>query len=160
MGKRDEQVELPMAPMVALFVLLVVFMIQFYAASGATLNTSKGTALPLSTSTEMLEQAVQIEVTVDKIAVDGVSVANVAELSGPDMRIPGLYDQLSKHRERTERIAERNASVTFEGKAILLGDKRVKYDTITRIMYTSGLAGFGKINMAVVQKGGAPKDGG
>ncbi len=149
---RSTEVDLPMAPMVALFVLLVVFMIQFYAASAATLNTSSDTQLPLSTSMEPIEQAIQIEVTREYITLEGVNVARVADLTGSELRIPGLYDGLRSLREKTERIAARNPNVTFEGKAILIGDKRVKYDTITRIMYTSGLAGFGKLNMAVNQK--------
>lgn len=146
------QVDLPLTPMVDMFVILVIFLLQFFAASGQTLNLSSETVLPGSTSQEQIEQAVQIEVTRDFITLEGVKVAEVADLKGSDLKIPGLFDGLSKLREKTERIAAKNSSVQFEGKAILVGDKRVKYDTITRIMYTSGTAGYGKINMAVTQK--------
>jgi biopolymer transport protein ExbD len=140
--------DLPMAPMVALFVLLVVFMIQFYAAT-ETLTLSADTVLPASTSTELFEPAAQIEVTADYITLEGVRVANVRELGGSNLEIEGLREGLTRLRERTERIAAGNTTVAFEGKVLLLGDKRTKYDTITRIMYTSGLAGYGKINMIV-----------
>lgn len=146
------QVDLPLTPMVDMFVILVIFLLQFFAASGQTLNLSADTVLPGSTSQEQIEQAVQIEVTRDYIALEGHKVANVAELSGNDLRIPGLADGLTKLREKTERIAARNPGVTFDGKAILVADKRVKYDTITRIMFTAGNSGYGKINMAVTQK--------
>ncbi len=149
-----ETPDLPMAPMVALFALLVVFMIQFYAASGATLNVSNETQLPTSTSTEQIEQAVQIEVTQRDILVEGVRVASVGELGGSDLNVPALAAELTKHKERTERIAARNPSVTFDGRLILLADKKTKYDTVTRIMFTSGQVGYNKINMAVIQKGG------
>ncbi len=149
---RHSEPELPMAPMVALFVLLVVFMIQFYAASGMTMDLPKDLALPKSSSTEIVEQAVKIEVTNDYVAVEGNNVASVAELNGTDLRIPGLIAFLTRHRERTEAISARNPNVQFEGKALLVGDKKVKYDTITRVMYSSGLAGFNQINMVVVQK--------
>lgn len=146
------QVDLPLTPMVDMFVILVIFLLQFFAASGQTLNLSSETVLPGSTSHEMIEQAVQIEVTRDYITLEGVKVANVADLTGNDLRIPGLADGLTKLREKTERIAAKNPNVTFDGKAILIGDKRVKYDTITRIMFTAGNSGYGKINMAVTQK--------
>lgn len=146
------QVDLPLTPMVDMFVILVIFLLQFFAASGQTLNLSAETVLPGSTSHEQIEQAVQIEVTRDYIALEGVKVANVDELSGNDLRIPGLADGLTKLREKTERIAAKNPNVTFDGKAILVADKRVKYDTITRIMFTAGNSGYGKINMAVTQK--------
>jgi biopolymer transport protein ExbD len=145
-------VDLPLTPMVDMFVILVIFLLQFFAASGQTLNLSAETVLPGSTSTENIEQAVQIEVTRDFITLEGVKVANVADLTGSDLRIPGLYDNLTKLRQKTEAIAAKNPNIKFEGKAILIGDRRVKYDTITRIMFTSGSSGYGKINMAVTQK--------
>jgi biopolymer transport protein ExbD len=148
------QVDLPLTPMVDMFVILVVFLLQFFAASGQTLNLSSDTVLPSSSSTEIIEQAVQIEVTRDFITLEGVKVANVADLTGSDLKIPGLHDGLSKLKAKTENLAARGSSVSFDGKAILIGDKHVKYDTITRIMFTCGNAGYGKINMAVMQKGG------
>ncbi len=147
------QMDLPLTPMVDMFVILVVFLLQFFAASGQTLNLSSDTILPDSTSTEIIEQALQIEVTRDFITLEGVKVANVKDLTGADLKIPGLYEGLVKLKDKTEKLAKRGSSVTFEGKAILIGDKHVMYDTITRIMYTCGNAGYGKINMAVMQKG-------
>lgn len=148
------QVDLPLTPMVDMFVILVIFLLQFFAASGQTLNLGKDTVLPTSSSQAPIEQAVQIEVAGNTITLEGVKVASVSELSGADLRIPALAEGLTKLREKTERIAAVNPTVRFEGKAILIADKRVKYDTITRIMYTAGTAGYGKINMAVTQKGG------
>ena len=149
-----ETPDLPMAPMVALFVLLVVFMIQFYAASGATLNLSADTILPQSTSADPIEQAVQIEVTRDHIMLEGIRIATVSDLRGTDLNIEALEAGLERMKQRTERMAERNPNVTFDGRLILMADKRVKYDTITRIMYTSGRVGYNQINMAVLQAGG------
>jgi biopolymer transport protein ExbD len=158
MSRRDETPDLPMAPMVALFALLVVFMIQFYAVSAETLNLSADTVLPSSTSTEMLESALKLEVTQDNIVLEGTTVARVDDLRGTDLLIPGLDDALRRLKDRTERLAAVNPSVTFEGRLILIADKRVKYDTITRIMYTSGRSGFNQINMAVLQGGNLPID--
>lgn len=149
-----EPPDLPMAPMVALFVLLVVFMIQFYAASGATLNLSADTILPESTAADPLEQAVQIEVTRDHITLEGVRIANVSDQGGSDLNIEALEEGLKRMKQRTERLARGNPDVTFDGRLILMADKRVKYDTITRIMYTSGRVGYNQINMAVLQAGG------
>ena len=152
-------VDLPLTPMVDMFVIILIFLLQFFAASGQTLNLSAETVLPGSTSTETIEQALQIEVTRDYITLEGVKVANVADLSGSDLKIPALYENLTKLKEKTEYMASRNPNIKFEGKTILIGDRRVKYDTITRIMYTCGIAGYGKVNMAVTQKGSAAVPG-
>ena len=149
-----ETPDLPMAPMVALFVLLVVFMIQFYAASGATLNLSADTVLPESTAADPIEQAVQVEVSRDYIVLEGVRIASIDELGGTDLNIEALESGLERMKERTQRLARGNPDVNFDGRLILMADKRVKYDIITRIMYTSGRVGYNQINMAVLQAGG------
>ena len=60
-----------------------------------------------------------------------------------------LYQELIKAKEKSELLRlkspardEKGQPLPFEGVLAIQADKRVKYDTIRKIMYTAGAAGY------------------
>jgi hypothetical protein len=65
------------------------------------------------------------------------------------MRLLPLYDALVKAREKAELLRAKNPArdangnpLPFEGILAITADKRIKYDTLRKIMYTAGASGY------------------
>jgi hypothetical protein len=87
----------------------------------------------------------------DDLGADGADYRfEPRDLDEGGLRIPALYDALLKARERAELLRAKSrardestgAPLKFEGTLAIQADKRIHYDTLRKIMYTAGAAGY------------------
>ena len=71
------------------------------------------------------------------------------DLDEDGMRVTRLFDALNKAREKAEVLRAKSPArdangnpLPFDGVLAIQADKRVKYDTLRKIMYTAGAAQF------------------
>jgi biopolymer transport protein ExbD len=156
--------------MMDVLVIIVVFLLKSYNTSMNNFTTAAGLKLPTSSSQESPNDSLQVVVTPESITVDNERILDFiqtassvgssafsntqtysfrgSDLDEQDHRIIPLFDALVKAREKTEvllaksKAREDGKPLVFEGILAVQADKRVKYDTIRKIMYTAGSAGF------------------
>jgi len=139
--------------LVDIMVILLIFLIQSFSTEGEIVTVSNELSLPKSSAKK--KPAVNVVITVNNkfILVENQNVANVAEvLSNDEMVIPALGSWLKERRQTTEMISKYSTKTTFKGNVTIVGDKRIKFRLLKKIMYTCGQQDFCNFSLAVEQK--------
>ena len=152
-GKKHSGIaELLLTPLIDMFVILVVFLIMNFSATGELISLSKDIQLPKAKTTAELERAPIIQISRNTVAVEGVKVGESEEiLRDQDLRIPQLTDKLQEMRKVDEMM---HPGKQFEGKIIINCDKDVDFRLVRKVMYASADAGYASFNYAVMKTSG------
>jgi biopolymer transport protein ExbD len=167
--KTDGAFELQLTSMMDVLIIIVVFLLKSYSASTNNLATVPGIKLPTSASLVDALDSLQLIVTPEAMTFESerilefvktASDAGAASSSSSyafkstDMdeggrRIVPLYDALMKARDKSELLRaksqKRDANgnpLPFDGILAIQADKTIQYDTLRKIMYTAGTAGY------------------
>ena len=156
--------DLMLTPMVDMFTLLVVYLIQSFSSTGEILHMSKDLIMPTASNGKDMELLPVVTVAGEALIMEGQAVADISDLvSGanrdPNWLIPGLEEKLREMRERYQVIRGGQATEMAAGKADpttsvnVQADKALPFRILKRVMYTCQQAGYGNIHFAVVQGG-------
>lgn len=144
-----------------ILVILVVFLLKNFEASGITLSIPKDIKVPDSISATPPKQAVKVHMNKElKLWVDDVYVADLTIKGRPNFdregrRIIPLYNELVQKKESLNVLKKSAKGVNeFSGIINLMMDKSLPYEYIRRIMYTSTEAGFKEFKFIVLSKEG------
>ncbi len=150
--------------MVDMFVILLVFLLKSYSTSPVNVTPSEDLKLPLSTSFTEPQDIVKLVVSKKGIFIDDRKIASVDNLAGnlamsngeldkndPNF-IVGLFKALDEQAKHTKDIAKVNDTVAFDGKILMQADRDLPYSLLQKVMYTSMLAGYSDLKLAVVAK--------
>lgn len=174
--KVNSAFELQLTSLIDVLVIILVFLLKSYQASMNNLTTVPGLQMPISAITDEPRDSHQVIITPEGItfedkrivefivsadaagASEGTYKFNEQDLKEDGKLITPLFDVLVKAREKSELLKAkspvRDASgnpAPFDGILAITADKRVQYDTVRKIMYTAGSAGY-KIFRFIAQK--------
>ncbi len=146
--------------MVDMFVILLVFLLKSYSTSPVTINPSADLTLPASTSTKDPIDALKLVVSKTGIFVDDKKVVEIShgniqnkDIDATDTNfIRALYEALDAQATKSKDIAKQNETVEFDGKVVMQADQDLSYTVLRKIMYTSMLAGYSDVKIAVMTK--------
>lgn len=155
--KKSSTFEIDITSLLDILVILLVFLLQSYNASGIILNVPTGVELPISESQATNTPGVMVQVSPDKIWVDDKVIYDketTGEKWRTDMgnrRIISLYNELVKKREDIQRL-EKSVSDVSEFSAVvnLIVDKTIRYNDLKSLMFTSAEAGFRQYKFVVL----------
>jgi biopolymer transport protein ExbD len=169
--KLNQGFELQLTSLIDVLVIILVFLLKSYQTSLNTLTTVSGLQMPISANQDEPRDSLQVIVTPEGITFEGKRVVDFSQdvatagatqgtykLNDTDLdeggrRIVGLFNTLVAAREKSEllkakspvRIEEgpnKGQPLPFDGVLAVTADKRIHYDTLRKIMYTAGAAGF------------------
>ena len=152
--------DLLITPLVDMFVIIVLFLIANFSASGDILNQSKDIQLPTAAHVKELEDAPVVQVSAEKVIVDGSPIpGTVDELSREEyLNIPALEEKLRELKKTFEAMHSATDQKPFNGQVNIQGHKDVEFKIIKRIMFSCATAGDGEINFAVLGAAGPKTD--
>lgn len=159
--------ELQLTSMMDVLVIIVVFLLKSYSTTINTFSTVPGLQMPISRSEDSPPESLQVIITPETVTFENEkilefiqSASNLGtneasyefkknDLDEGNRRIVPLYDALSKAKDKAEvlrakskyRDAQGNP-LPFEGVLAIQADKKVRYDTIRKVMYTAAAAGY------------------
>ncbi len=149
--------DLLLTPLIDMFVILVVFLIMNFSATGELVSLSKDIQLPKATSTAELERAPIIQISSNTIAIEGVKVGDSEDiLKEQDLRIPTLTDKMQEMRKVDEMM---HPGKPFKGTVIINCDKDIDFKLVRKVMFAAADAGYTNFNYAVLTTGKAPAEG-
>lgn len=165
--KIHKDFDLQLTSMMDILVIILVFLLKSYSTSTHSFTSVPGIQLPVSKATETPPDSLHLIVTHEAITFEGLRVVEFIQtpdslnagqatyafkpedLDEGSMRIPRLFDALSKAREKAELLRAKSPArdrkgrpLPFDGILAIQADKRVTYDTLRKIMYTAGAAQF------------------
>jgi len=146
--------------MVDMFVILLVFLLKTYSTSPVNITPKEGMRLPESSSLTEPVDVVKMVVSESAVFVEDKKVmdlekgrfpASVLDANDPSF-IKALYQALDERAKLTKDISKVNDSVEFDGKVLMQADRSLPYEVLQKIMYTSMMAGYADVKLAVVGK--------
>lgn len=161
MDKRSPSTfKIQITSMVDMFVILLVFLLKSYSTSPVQLSPGKDMTLPASTSTLDPIDVLKLQVSKNAIFVEDKKVADlkdgvidVKDLDQNDTQfIRALYTELDAQANKSRHIASQNTEVEFDGKVIMQADRNLSYELLKKVMYTSMMAGYSDVKIAVLSK--------
>jgi len=146
--------------MVDMFVILLVFLLKTYSTSPVNITPKEGLRLPESSSLTDPVDVVKMVVSRDGIYVEdkkvldldkGKLLANAADANDPTFLRP-LFEELDKRAKLAKDISKVNDSFEFDGKVLMQADRDLEYEVLQKVMYTSMMAGYADVKLAVAAK--------
>ena len=170
---------LQLTSMMDVFVIIVVFLLKSYATSFNNFATVPGIKLPISVSPDNPPDSLQVIVTPEAITFEGSHVIEFVQTATGagaadatytfkdadldpkerNLRIMPLFDALSAAKDKSEILRAKSKArdaegrpLPFDGILAIQADKRVRYDTVRRIMYTAAAAGYKTFRFLALKK--------
>lgn len=159
--------ELQLTAMMDVLVIILVFLLKSYATATNNFTSVAGIKLPISASQDSPPDSLQVIVTPEAMTFENERVLEflktasdageaeggyafrTTDLAEGGLLIVPLYDALIKARDKAEVLRAKSQARTTDGKPLpfqgilaIQADKRMQYDTIRKIMYTAGSAGY------------------
>ena len=151
-GPKSVFADLNVTPMVDMFVILVLFLIANFSATGEILAMQKDIQLPEASNTEELTLAPVVMVSKDEVLVSGTLIGRIEDLTRDDyLNIPTLEEKLRDMRKQYEDLHNAaNDSGAFKGEVNIQADKAVQFRIVKRVMFSCAAAGYGNISFATM----------
>jgi biopolymer transport protein ExbD len=165
--KISTEFELQLTSMMDVLVIILVFLLKSYAASTNSFSTVPGMKLPISASEDVPVDSLQLIITPEAMTFENERILDFqqsAAVAGSDeasysfhkddldeggRRVISLYNALSKAREKSELLRQKSKvrdkdgnPLPFDGVLAIQADKRIHFDTLRKVMYTAGAAGY------------------
>lgn len=155
-GAKPNNSELNVTPLVDMFVIMVLFLIANFSATGEVLMMTKDIQLPEAKNIEEIVVLDVIQVSGEAVLIGGDVIARVEDITREEyLNIPPLEEKLRTMRTGWENL-HAGTGDTFKGEIMIQGHKEVPFSVLKRVMYSAATAGYGNINFAVLSAGGDP----
>ena len=148
-GKHIGAADLLLTPLIDMFVILVVFLIMNFSATGELVSINKDITLPKAKTVKEMERAPIIEISKKDILLEGSFVESYDNvMEDEDLRIPTLTDKLRELKATEE---SQNSGKPFKGQIIINCDKEVNFKAVRKVMFAASEAEYLNFNYAVLK---------
>ena len=156
-GKKSGFADLLITPLVDMFIIIVLFLIANFSATGEVLMMTKDIQLPEAVNVKEVEMHPVVMVSNEQVSISGTIVGRVEDLVKDEyLNIPALEEKLRDMKKQYEDLHAMagNADGGFKGDVNIQANKEVEFKIIKRVMFSCATAGYNNINFAVLTKGG------
>jgi biopolymer transport protein ExbD len=154
-GKRKLDSELMITSLIDVFVILTLYLIQNFSATGEILFMSADIQLPQARHGAMIERAPVIAVSSASITFEGARVVDMVDVERSDVwNIPALEEALRDAKRRFESVRGQDPDAQHKGDVNIQADKRIPFKILKRVMFSCNQAGYNSINFAAMDAGG------
>ncbi len=151
--RKDRNAVLNMVSLMDIFTILVFFLLVTSSDSN-TLPSTKSLKLPASTADKMPKKTLVVMVNDRDIRINGKLIVTVRQaLNNNKSVIPELALSLIQYAKK-EKSKKKRYDIT------IMGDKKIPYKLLKKIMLTSAGTRYANISLAVVQKNVSVKSAG
>lgn len=148
--KQNQTFTLNITSMTDMFTILLVFLLQNFAAGEAQIQPVENVRLPASNTEKNPVVGIQISLSPKELKMDQTTLATVEnqdiEAKSLDANDPSfikpLFDKLNQL--NAEAKAKNQKS---DGQVLLLADQDLPYSLIRKVMYTASMAGYPNLKM-------------
>ncbi len=141
--------EIPLIPFIDFLIVLVIFLLMSFSASGELVAQQPSIQMPDASSTEPLqgERAI-IAIDAKVVTLGGERVADTQTLAQAAQvdRIEPLIQGLEAEARAWNTI---HASEPFHGQVIIQADKDIDFRVIKKVLFSAAQAGYGNVSFAV-----------
>ena len=147
-GSKSVDVAIPLVPFIDFLIVLVVFLLISFSASGELMAQKANLTMPKAGNVVNLEIAPVVAIDNIVVTLDGRRMADTATLAGSPKveRIEPLIQDLE--------TLKRNWSILhpqepFPGQIVLQADVKTDFRVVKKIMFSAAQAGYANVSFAV-----------
>lgn len=149
--RNDRTASLNMTSLMDIFTILVFFLLVTSSESN-TLPSSKSIELPVSTADKIPKKTLVVMVNDKNIQINGKTIVPIKKaINNGKSIVPELAFSLIKYAKKEDKKKKRY-NIT------IMGDKKIPYKLLKKIMVTCAGTKYANISLAVVQKNVAQKN--
>lgn len=149
--KKNQSFTLNITSMTDMFTILLVFLLQSFAAGEVTIEPVEGLRLPSSSTEKNPVFGVKIAISPTELKRDVKTLAKVEnnsiETAAIDQNDSNFIKPLFEELQRINKEDEKTAK---DGKILLQVDRAIPFNTIRKVMYTASMAGFPNIKLVTI----------
>jgi biopolymer transport protein ExbD len=140
--------EIPLIPFIDFLIVLVVFLLASFSATGELLAQKPNLTMPDAANATRLEIAPIIAIDSIVVTLDGRRIADTQSLASDAKmtRIEPLVENLQTLQRNWSML---HPQEPFPGMVVLQADKKIDYRVIKKIMFSASQAGFANVSFAV-----------
>ena len=147
-GRKSSNMEIPLIPFIDFLIVLVVFLLISFSASGELLAQKPNLTMPKASNVVTMEMAPVIAIDPIVVTLDGRRMADTATLAA-DPKVERM-EQLIQDLE----TMKRNWSILhpqepFPGQVIMQADVSIDFRVIKKLMFSASQAGYANVSFAV-----------
>ena len=154
--KIKQNTDLLITPLVDMFVIVVLFLIANFSATGDVLMMSKDIILPEAANVQDVQLVPVVMVSLEQVSVSGTIIGRVDDLTREDyLNIPALEEKLRDMKKQFEDLHSyaKDGEGGFKGDINIQAHKEVQFKIIKRVMFSCASAGYNNINFATLTLG-------
>jgi biopolymer transport protein ExbD len=152
-GKKATDATFMLTSLVDMFMIIVIFLLQNFSATGEILFMAKDIRLPDAVHGAELERAPVIAISNDAVTFEGKQLVMTTDLTKAEgVGIPELDDALRDERRKYEASHSNDPQHPFKGLVHVQADRKIAFKVIKRVMQACNSAGYGNINFAALAK--------
>ena len=150
--KRNQSFTLNITSMTDMFTILLVFLLQNFAAGEVTIDPIKDLNLPSSSTDKNPVLGVKLAISPTELVFETRKIASVVDShieqgamdANDSSFIKPLFDELQKINKSDK---ESDKALAKGGRILFQADRELPYSTIRKIMYTASMAGFPNLKL-------------
>ncbi len=151
-----QNADLLITPLVDMFVIIVLFLIANFSATGDVLMMSKDIILPEAANVQDVQLVPVVMISMEQVSVSGTIIGRVDDLVREEyLNIPTLEEKLRDMKKQYEDLHSyaKDSEGGFKGDINIQAHKEVQFKIIKRVMFSCASAGYNNINFATMQLG-------
>ena len=154
-GRKGGDVVINVTAMVDMMMVLVIFLVMNFNASGEMLFLSKDIKMPGAENGDSVTRVPIVSISnKNQLYFEGVILTDLNNIdpNDPNWRIAELEEKLVEQRQKFELVAKREFDNPEEDPTTTVNvqaDKDTNFKLLKRVLYTCEQAGFGRIRLAV-----------
>jgi biopolymer transport protein ExbD len=152
-GRKSTDVSIALVPFIDFLIVLVVFLLSSFSASGELLSQRPNLRMPSAVNAEALELAPIVAIDALVVTLDNRRVADTPSLAQNSAleRVEQLVTELQTVRRNWEVLHPRD---DFTGTVIIQADENIDFTVLKQIMASCAAAGYAQFAFAVNLTGG------
>ena len=139
--------------------IIVVYLLKSYGTDPVVITPTAGQKVPMSKADAPIQDGIPVYVSQRAITFGAQRVVQLDENGDIDpTQVTGnligpLFDLMSEEADASKQMAASKGE-EWKGTIILVGDQKLKFSTLVKVMYTAGKAEFSQYAFCVIQING------
>ena len=147
-GRKSSNTEIPLIPFIDFLIVLVVFLLISFSASGELLAQKPNLTMPKASNVVTLEIAPVIAVDPIVVTLDGRRMADTATLAA-DPKVERIEQMIQDLETLKRNWSILHPQEPFPGQVVLQADVSIDFRVIKKLMFSASQAGYANVSFAV-----------
>jgi biopolymer transport protein ExbD len=147
-GRKATNVDIPLIPFIDFLIVLVVFLLISFSASGELLAQKPNLQMPKAQNVVNLEISPVIAIDTIVVTLDGRRMADTATLAA-DPKVERIEQMIQDLETLKRNWSILHPQQPFPGQVIMQADVSIDFRVIKKIMFSAAQAGYPNVSFAV-----------